>query len=1301
MATLLLAAAGSAIGASFGGTLLGLSGGVIGRAIGATIGQVIDQRLMGPGSQTVQTGRIERFRLMGAGEGAAVPQLWGRNRVAGQVIWASRFLESQSESSSGGKGGGGAKTTVVSYSYSVSVAFALCEGEILRVGRIWADGTEISRRKLNMRVYRGTEDQLPDPKIEAVEGTGQAPAYRGIAYVVFEDLELEGFGNRVPQFSFEVLRSAQGTLAVRITSLQDVVKGVALVPGCGEYALATSRLAYRYGPGESGSANEHAPSGQSDLVTSLSQLTGELPACRSVSLVVSWFGNDLRCGSCEIRPKVEQVKFDAARMPWRVSGVARVAAQPIARVDGRPVYGGTPADAAVVEAIRALRERDQSVMFYPFILMEQLAGNGRPDPWSGAADQPVLPWRGRITVSVAPGVAGSPDRSEAAAAEVEAFFGAAEPSDFSIDGDQLRYDGPEDWRFRRFILHQAWLCRLAGGVEAFCIGSELRGLTQIRGAGDSYPAVAALKRLAADVRAILGAGTKIGYAADWSEWFGHHVGGDVRFHLDPLWSDPNIDFVGIDNYMPLSDWRDGEAHADAGWGSIHNLDYLKANIAGGEGFDWYYASPEDAEAQRRRPIEDGAHGEPWIYRPKDLKSWWSLPHHERIAGVRQAQPTDWVPKSKPIWFTEYGCAAIDKATNQPHLFVDPKSSESARPRGSSGSRDDAIAMNYLRAMAEYWGDGRNNPVSPLYGGPMVDMENAHVWCWDARPFPEFPALTDVWGDGGNYVHGHWLNGRAASQPLAAVVAEICERSGVTAVDVSGLHGLVRGYGVAEVGSARAALQPLMLACGFEALERDGLLVFRMRDGRAHVALTREGLVESSELDGAVEVLRAAEAETAGRVRLGYLEAEGDYAARQVEAAFPDEATFSVSQSEVPLVLTGAEARGTVERWLAEARVARDTVRFALPRSALSLGAGDVVEMDGRRWRIDRLEQADAQLAEAVRVEPALYRPANIADTPPAARSFAAPVPVYPVFLDLPLLTGAEIAHAPHLAVAASPWPGQVALWRAHEEAGYRLNRLLPVGATLGVTLSPLRAAPSGRWDMGDALRVRMQGMALSSASDTAVLNGANVMAIGDGSPDRWEVFQFAGAELVGPREWALTRRLRGQAGTDALIPDVWPEGSLVVLLNRALVQVDMPLGDRGLVRHFRIGAAGLGYDDPQVVHLTESFAGAGLRPYAPVHLRAVRQGGDLAVGWVRRTRLDGDSWEAREVPLGEASEMYLVQVRVGGQVVRRAEVAGPLWTYPAAEQARDGTQAAAFTIEVAQVSESYGPGLFRSLDIDG
>ena len=59
MATILLSAAGAAIGGGIGGTVAGLSTAVIGRAVGATVGRVIDQRLMGQGSQTVETGRVE------------------------------------------------------------------------------------------------------------------------------------------------------------------------------------------------------------------------------------------------------------------------------------------------------------------------------------------------------------------------------------------------------------------------------------------------------------------------------------------------------------------------------------------------------------------------------------------------------------------------------------------------------------------------------------------------------------------------------------------------------------------------------------------------------------------------------------------------------------------------------------------------------------------------------------------------------------------------------------------------------------------------------------------------------------------------------------------------------------------------------------------------------------------------------------------------------------------------------------------------------------------------------------------
>ena len=198
------------------------------------------------------------------------------------------------------------------------------------------------------------------------------------------------------------------------------------------------------------------------------------------------------------------------------------------------------------------------------------------------------------------------------------------------------------------ILHYAHLCAAAGGVDAFLIGSELRGLTTIRDGATNYPVVSALKQLAGDVATILGAGTAISYAADWSEYFGHQPtdgSGDLFYHLDPLWSAPDIHFIGIDNYLPLSDWRDGFDHADAqaGWASIRDLDYLRSNIEGGEGFDWFYASEADRTAQTRTSITDGAYNKPWVFRPKDIRAWWSNAHYDRPGGVESTTPTGWDP----------------------------------------------------------------------------------------------------------------------------------------------------------------------------------------------------------------------------------------------------------------------------------------------------------------------------------------------------------------------------------------------------------------------------------------------------------------------------------------------------------------------------------------------------------------------------------------------------------------------------------------------------------------------------------
>ena len=184
MATIVLSAVGMAAGSAIGGSVLGLSSAVIGRAIGATIGRVIDQKIMGSGSEVVESGKVDRFRLTGASEGAAISEIYGRMRVSGQVIWATRFKEQVrvTEGSSGGKGAPSPPTpTTKQYSYSISFAVALCEGEISGIGRIWADGQLVEPARLNLRVYSGTADQLVDPKIEAVEGAGMAPASRGLA----------------------------------------------------------------------------------------------------------------------------------------------------------------------------------------------------------------------------------------------------------------------------------------------------------------------------------------------------------------------------------------------------------------------------------------------------------------------------------------------------------------------------------------------------------------------------------------------------------------------------------------------------------------------------------------------------------------------------------------------------------------------------------------------------------------------------------------------------------------------------------------------------------------------------------------------------------------------------------------------------------------------------------------------------------------------------------------------------------------------------------------------------------------
>lgn len=1266
MAQVILSAVGTAVAGPVGG------------AIGLAVGAAIDNAALNALTPARRTGpRIPELRLSGAAEGAPMAAVFGRARVAGQVIWAARFKERWIDGRSGGCKG--SRTT--SAAYSLSFAVAVCEGPIDGIGRVWADGKPMDMAGVVMRVHTGAEDQLPDPLIAAVEG--EAPAYRGTAYVVFEDLQLGVYGNRPPQLSFEVFHRPRASGAP--AGLEERLKGVCLIPGAGEFVYATDLVMRRDGLTRTTAETLNNTEGRPDLVVSLDQLQAQLPNVEAVTLVVAWFGDDLRCGSCAIRPKVEQAAKATIPFDWRVNGVDRADAAVVSTNGGGPAYGGTPADQAVLQAIAELKRRGLKVTLYPFVLMDVPAGNALPDPYGGAR-QGAYPWRGRVTCHPAAGRPGSPDRTAAAGAQVAGFFGAATAAQFGVADGLPTYSGPAgDWGLRRMLLHYAKLAQLAGGVDGFILGSELRGLTTVRDGASSYPAVAALKSLAGEVRALLGPATKLGYAADWSEYFGHQPAdgsGDVHFHLDPLWSDASIDFVGIDFYPPLADWRDGDHHLDAGMGGPHDLAYLRANLAGGEGFDWFYASDADRLAQVRTPITDGAHGEPWVFRPKDLLSWWSRPHFDRPGGVRASSPTAWVPRSKPLRLVEFGCGAVDKGANAPNLFVDTKSVESALPPFSDGTRDEVGQRRALEAVLAHVADPAANPVSPLYGGPMI--EGAAAWCWDARPFPDFPARSGVWADGPNWTLGHWLNGRAGIAPLPELVAALARRAGA-AVDPGEAGGAIVGYVVDRPMRLRDALAPLLEAFALDPVERQDGVVLAGRSGPAALALGDDDLAWPEDRAAPRATARTLAAPVQA-LRLRFIDAARDYQTgsvivRREGGPNPGEGSADL---DAPLVLAAADARAVAERLLAAADPREATVHLS-PLAALRLESGDRLALDGAAWRVTRVDLDEHPRAQLAPVADPVRAGGDLDWSPPTPREVPGPPALH--VLDLP----GQADERPLVAVAASPWRAfDVQAGVGVEALGVRATAAVP--ATVGVTLSDLPAGPLHRFDHATRLTVRLEGAAPVSRDRSAVLAGANAVAV-RGAGGAWEIVQFLTAEPVGADAWTLSGLLRGQAGSDPAMAALTPAGAAVVMLDEALVRADLALAERGLPLTWRAAPAGGPASGPSMSQAAETWRGLSARPWSPAHLRARAQGGDTAVTWIRRARLAGDGWDA-EVPLGEEREVYRVEILDGETVVRTAETTLPSFTYTAAQRAVDfpAGPTGALAVRVAQGSALYGWG---------
>ncbi len=848
-----------------------------------------------------------------------------------------------------------------------------------------------------------------------------------------------------------------------------------------------------------------------------------------------------------MRPAVDNAVKQTYGAVWSVAGVGRASAYLVSQIDGRAAFGGTPSDQSVINLIAEVKARGLKVTLYPFVMMDIAEGNTLTDPYTGASAQPSYPWRGRITCDPAPGQAETPDCTATAATQVGAFFGG----------------GPDAWNYNNMILHYASLAASAGGVDAFLIGSELRALTRVRSASGVYPAVNALVSLAAEVKAIVGSGTVVTYGADWTEYGAHVVddaANEVRFPLDQLWASPSIDAVGIDYYAPLADWRDeADARDRALTDHPYRVEYLAGGLNSGEAYDWYYSDDAARLAQTRTPITDGL-GKPWIFRQKDIWNFWLQPHYERVGGVELGTPTAWVPQSKPIWLTEIGCPAVDKGANQPNVFPDAKSSENGLPYFSTGKRDDLIQRRFLEAVLgaldPEFGDAALNPVSPVYGARMIAVDAVHLWTWDARPYPVFPAADDVWGDAANWQTGHWLTGRFGSAPLDGLVATLLGDNGIDDADTQDLGDGGDGYVVDRPMAPRAMLDPLALVFAFDAIEQDGVVRFCQRGGAPVIELEEDDLVLPDDAAPA-RLTRTQDSDLPREVSIGYTDIATDYQRATATSRRLVGRSTRTSHADIAMVSEDVRVARRGEIWLQDLWASRESAEFALPPSRLALAPGDVagLTVNGRRrlFEIAEISDAEGRAMRAHSIDPEVF---NVSLALPRRRAPQLPVaigPAHAVVLDLPALVAEQPTPLARLAVFADPWPGAMAVWSSTDGASFARIAMAAAPGVVGETLDALPAGPTGRWHAA-SFRVQLYGGALASISDLGVLGGGNVAAVrhADGA---WEVIQFANAELLGERTYELSKLLRGQAGSEWAMASAVTPGATFVLIDPQMVTI--------------------------------------------------------------------------------------------------------------------------------------------------
>jgi Putative phage tail protein len=559
----------------------------------------------------------------------------------------------------------------------------------------------------------------------------------------------------------------------------------------------------------------------------------------------------------------------------------------------------------------------------------------------------------------------------------------------------------------------------------------------------------------------------------------------------------------------------------------------------------------------------------------------------------------------------------------------------------------------------------------------MNADGTFTWVDEIDPLaPNGPVFS--LGNGFAATRGGILRIGSSGITLGEIVADVSDRCGfaVSEYDVTALTDPVRGYTVSQRMSGRAAIEALQPAYQFGAVESNQTAKFVKWGGEIVATITADELGARPAGDNAPDPLaitHGQEADLPRVVNTVYLNIDMDYQEGTQIAQRTITTSDVAAAVNLPIVLNDADAKAMTDVLLFNAWLERDKFSFSLPRKWSHLEPTDVVNVDGHAIRITNKDESGYTHIgfEGVATRTGVFVSAPVA---PAPIGFVEQAPPSPnrtdlLLLDIPLMADVDYSNGFYAAIAGrmdGSWPGAALFKSIDGGVEYESIYSTVDFSTLGVATTILGDFTGGNvFDESNTVTVRLSpgSGTLSSSNDLGVLNGANRAMLGT------ELIQFRTATLVSARTYTLSGLLRGRRGTDASIATHTVNENFVLMPTHNIEGYSSELGQS---RYYKAVTQGSALSSASAVAFANT--GIALKPYAPVELGGGRNGaGDVALTWVRRTRIGGSWLDNNDVPLSEPQEYYAIGIYSSGYATFKRWLTSSTQTvtYTAADQTTD------------------------------